>query len=109
MAFIGREQERSTLLRRLDSTLAGSGGLVLIEGAAGAGKTRLLEEVTEDAHWRGFNVLWGRRLRTAAALCLPDRGTPHRPCRVRARALGAALGACLAATTHSTCARYAGG
>jgi predicted ATPase len=35
------------------------GGLVLVEGEAGVGKTRLLQEVARDAEWRGAQVLWG--------------------------------------------------
>jgi tetratricopeptide (TPR) repeat protein len=31
---------------------------VLIEGDGGIGKTRLLQELTEDAQWRGLSVLW---------------------------------------------------
>ena len=69
--FVGREQERSVLLQRLDTALDGHGGLVLLEGEAGVGKTRLLAEVVEDAHWRGMDVLWGRSS--------PSGGRPYAP------------------------------
>lgn len=58
--FVGRERERSTLLQRLDAALASRGSLVLVEGEAGVGKTRLLSEVAEDARWRGMDILSGR-------------------------------------------------
>ncbi len=69
--FVGREQERSMLLQRLDAALDGHGGLVLLEGEAGVGKTRLLAEVVEDARWRGMDVLWGRSS--------PSGGRPYAP------------------------------
>ncbi len=55
----GRERERSALVRALEQTLAGRGGVLLIEGEAGVGKTRLLQQLTEDAAWRGVQVLEG--------------------------------------------------
>jgi predicted ATPase/DNA-binding CsgD family transcriptional regulator/DNA-binding winged helix-turn-helix (wHTH) protein len=42
--------------------------VVLLSGAAGVGKTRLLEEVTYDAQTQGFTVLWGR--------CREESGAP---------------------------------
>ncbi|MFQ5611637.1 MAG: AAA family ATPase [Anaerolineae bacterium] len=33
--------------------------MLLLEGEPGVGKTRLLQEVAEDAAWRGLQVLWG--------------------------------------------------
>jgi len=69
--FVGREQERAMLLQRLDAALDRHGGLVLVEGEAGVGKTRLLAEVVEDARWRGMDVLWGRSS--------PSGGRPYAP------------------------------
>ena len=57
--FVGRQSERAALVDALEGTLGGRGGLLLVEGEPGIGKTRLLQEVTEDARWRGFEVLWG--------------------------------------------------
>lgn len=71
-AFVGREQERRDLVDSVEDVLAGSGGVVLIEGEPGVGKTRLAVETAEDAQWRGFEVSWGRcterALRPFAAL-----------------------------------------
>ncbi len=57
--LVGRRRERADLLARLDAAAAGRGGLVLIEGEAGVGKSRLAEETAAGAEWRGFQVLWG--------------------------------------------------
>ena len=57
--MVGRDSERATLVRRLDEVLDGQGGIALIEGEAGVGKTRLLAEVADDAQWRGMDVLRG--------------------------------------------------
>jgi len=59
VVFVGREREKSALCQRLDAALGGSGGLVLVEGDAGVGKTCLIREVAEDARWRGMDVFWG--------------------------------------------------
>ena len=69
--FIGREQERAALTERLDEVLEGSGGVVLVEGESGVGKTRLLAEVVEAARWRGMDVMWGRSS--------PSGGRPFAP------------------------------
>jgi DNA-binding SARP family transcriptional activator/predicted ATPase len=54
--FVGRTDERAILLDALHASSKGYGGLVLIEGAAGVGKTRLMGEIVADAKWRGFQV-----------------------------------------------------
>ncbi|MEE9533085.1 MAG: BTAD domain-containing putative transcriptional regulator, partial [Acidimicrobiia bacterium] len=57
--LVGRVPERSEITARLERALSGSGGLAVVEGDAGIGKTRLLVECAEDANWRGLTVLWG--------------------------------------------------
>jgi DNA-binding SARP family transcriptional activator len=57
--FVGRDEERRLLVDSLEKVLTGSGGVVLIEGEPGVGKTRLTTESAEDARWRGFEVSWG--------------------------------------------------
>ena len=58
--FVGREGEVSELAAALESALAGCGGLLLLAGEAGIGKTRLAEELAALARERGADVLWGR-------------------------------------------------
>jgi tetratricopeptide (TPR) repeat protein len=51
--MVGRDGERAELMRHLDGALAGHGGVVLIGGEPGIGKTRLTEELLADARGRG--------------------------------------------------------
>jgi DNA-binding SARP family transcriptional activator/DNA-binding transcriptional ArsR family regulator len=60
LPLVGRERERAILVALVERTIEGRGGLVLLEGEAGVGKTRLLQEVARDATWREVQVLWGR-------------------------------------------------
>jgi predicted ATPase/DNA-binding SARP family transcriptional activator len=60
LPFIGRTAERAALLEALQAAGRGHGGLALVEGPAGVGKTRLVEELVADARWRGFQVGLGR-------------------------------------------------
>lgn len=57
--FVGRERERALLYARL-STGADSPACVLIGGEPGAGKTRLLAYLSEEARRQGWLVLTGR-------------------------------------------------
>lgn len=47
--LIGRDRERARLGELLDRAVLGEGGLVLLAGEAGAGKTRLLDELALSA------------------------------------------------------------
>src|SRR5215470_17208079 len=58
--FVGRTAELSRLGQRLRDARAGNGAVVLLEGEAGIGKTRTLEELAETARAEGATVLWGR-------------------------------------------------
>jgi DNA-binding SARP family transcriptional activator/tetratricopeptide (TPR) repeat protein len=55
--LVGRTEERSNILRRMEDTLHGRGGVILIEGESGIGKSRLVEELIDDAQWRGLSPL----------------------------------------------------
>jgi DNA-binding SARP family transcriptional activator len=57
--LVGRKTERANLLAGLDAAMRGNGGIALVGGEAGVGKTRLLQEIARDAEWRGMQVLWG--------------------------------------------------
>src|SRR6266849_2784246 len=58
--FIGREKELATLAELLDAADRGEGGVVLIGGEPGIGKTRLLAEFAARAKTVGWLVLTGR-------------------------------------------------
>ena len=60
LPIVGRENERRDLLTCVEAAIAQHGGLALVGGEAGIGKTRLVSEIAGDAQWRGATVLWGR-------------------------------------------------
>lgn len=57
--LVGRHDERAHLLQHLDDLQDQFGCLVYLEGEAGVGKTRLVEDIAEGAEWRGLPVVWG--------------------------------------------------
>ena len=78
----GRERELAELLGWRSAALAGHGGLALLTGPPGIGKTRLAEELAGQAHQDGHQVLWGR--------AVEDQGAP--PLWMWRRILGAVGG-----------------
>ena len=75
LPLVGRANERSALLYGLQTAVQGHGGMALIEGDAGVGKTRLASAIVSDAEWRGFEVGLGKAdpLAAAAPTPLPPR------------------------------------
>ncbi len=70
--FVGRAPEMAALHARWEQAAQGQGGIVLIGGTAGVGKTRLLEEFTAAVRWHGGIV--------AHAHCYePERMLPYQP------------------------------
>ena len=57
--FVGREAERGELRRCLDQLAGGRGGLVMIGGEPGVGKTRIAEELMAEASQRGITAFTG--------------------------------------------------
>ena len=57
--FVNRDNERAELRRAVESALGGHGGLVLVSGEAGVGKSRLIQEINAEAEARGMRVLAG--------------------------------------------------
>jgi DNA-binding CsgD family transcriptional regulator/tetratricopeptide (TPR) repeat protein len=70
--LVGRGQELAFLQERLQAAARGVGGVVMIAGEPGIGKTRLLDELEQQARSSGWLVLSGRAYETEAA-------TPYRP------------------------------
>jgi class 3 adenylate cyclase/tetratricopeptide (TPR) repeat protein len=56
---VEREAERASLRRLLDDALSGRGGLALVAGEAGIGKSRLVTEIGDVAQARGMRELTG--------------------------------------------------
>ena len=66
--LVGRDMELAVLQADLDSARAGRGRIAAVGGEPGIGKTRLVEEISDDAAARGMSVVWGR--------CFDGRGAP---------------------------------
>jgi tetratricopeptide (TPR) repeat protein len=58
--FVGRDAELSRLRQAFDEAFAGRGGVVLLVGEPGIGKTRAAQELETYARMRGAQVLWGQ-------------------------------------------------
>jgi PAS domain S-box-containing protein len=59
-SFVGREVELATIEAEVGHAGRGHGGLVLVEGESGGGKTKLLEELAQRSAERGVWVLRGQ-------------------------------------------------
>jgi DNA-binding SARP family transcriptional activator/tetratricopeptide (TPR) repeat protein len=57
--LVGRDRERQVGVAALERALGSDASVVLVEGEPGIGKTRLVQELTDAARWRGFTVLQG--------------------------------------------------
>jgi hypothetical protein len=60
--LVGREAEIRVLAEALDRVASGLPSIVPIEGEAGIGKSRVLEEALQDARGRGMQVVAGRAM-----------------------------------------------
>ena len=70
--FVGRDAELGELRKHLLAALDGNGGLVLVGGEPGVGKTSLVKQLVKDAEQRGAVALFGR--------CYESEGTvPYSP------------------------------
>jgi len=60
--FVGRVETVETLYRRFEDARAGAGGVTLLVGGTGVGKSALIAELVRDIRTRGIRVLIGRAL-----------------------------------------------
>jgi tetratricopeptide (TPR) repeat protein len=58
--LVGRERELGLLTDTLERAMAGHGGVALVSGEPGIGKSRLADEIVARARARGARALWGR-------------------------------------------------
>lgn len=65
--FVGRERELDRLRKVFDEAFAGRGGVVMLVGEPGIGKTRTVLELETYARLRGAGVVWGRTHESAGA------------------------------------------
>ena len=65
-ACVGRERELAWITARLDATSANGTAAVLVAGPSGIGKSRLLDELRDQARSVSFPVLEGWCIRHAA-------------------------------------------
>lgn len=77
LPVIGRTAETRELAEAVDRATAGLGGVVVVEGEAGIGKSRLVEEGVRTAHASGFEV----------CLAVADELASRRPFAVLSEAL----------------------
>lgn len=84
--FVGRGEELGLLVAAFDAAAGGRAGAVLVGGAAGIGKTRLVEEFCRLARDRGAL--------TATGVCVPvaGGGLPYGPVAGLVRDIGRQLG-----------------
>jgi hypothetical protein len=81
-AMVGRERELLVLRQAIDAARAGRGRLMVVEGAPGSGKTRLVREAAAEARRQDFRVVWlpprgdGASAVVEAALDDAARGQP---------------------------------
>jgi signal transduction histidine kinase len=66
-ALVGRRDELRALQAEIDRAAAGQGGLVCLEGDSGAGKSRLLDELSRAAALAGAWVLRGQAVEQSAS------------------------------------------
>lgn len=58
--FVGRDDQLEVLRGRLASTMDGHGGMVLVGGEPGVGKTALVRQIITEAERRGALAVFGR-------------------------------------------------
>lgn len=68
--LVGRRDEYAAVMRVVCDAIDGRGGAALVEGEAGAGKSRLLDEIASVSTGHGLRVLRARAVPAEGALAL---------------------------------------
>jgi DNA-binding SARP family transcriptional activator len=68
LPFVGRSRESAVLLAAFERSRHGCPEIVVLEGATGLGKTRLIVQFSQHVQGAGADVLLGRALQTAGEL-----------------------------------------
>ncbi len=96
--LIGRSAEMTALQESIEAAASGQGGVVLLSGEAGIGKSRLVAELQREASALAFQLLGGQ--------CFPaDRSCPYAPLLDLLHAFLAPLSASQIATALGPSAR----
>jgi len=69
-ALVGRAAETKTATATFERLLSGKGGIVVVSGPPGIGKTRVLHEVEVPLRQKSIAFAWGR---------CTEQGTPYQP------------------------------
>ncbi|MET0390461.1 MAG: AAA family ATPase, partial [Polyangiales bacterium] len=64
VGFVGRQEELARLMQCLERAGRGRGGLVLLEGEPGSGRSSLVRELARRAALRNVEAIWGRTWET---------------------------------------------
>ena len=85
--LVGRAEELTQVRGAMHAARGGRGGMALLVGESGIGKTRLAEESADAALMFGFTVLWGRCGEGERDFPMPRSPRPCAPiaCPVRQR------------------------
>mgnify|MGYP001067785299 CR=1 FL=1 len=67
LSLVGRDAERAALLDHLETAASGQGGILLLEGETGIGKSRLAREIVEGALWRNIDAIVARVSKDASS------------------------------------------
>ena len=75
--IVGRDGELADLSAALKDALRGRGGMTMLVGEPGIGKSRIAEELAQRAEKLGAEVLWGPMQRRTGYSCVLAIGSSN--------------------------------